>query len=171
MKILRLDPSLYLIWAARAPFRDVYEVSRDIRAPLQPLCATSPWCPDELLEAPSDPLEEPALNPAFEGPVDCPYGFTSKNACYRDINILALRAGLFSRRDVHLVGNFLTALGYRVQTERVEQERLDGTRILLAHQGDERECWLESGPQGIGLRFAAASEAETVRGQPFPWQE
>ncbi len=173
MKILRLDPSLYLLWAARPPYRDYFEVSRDIKAPLQPRCATSPWCPQELLESPGepvDPLSEPRLNPDFDGPHDCPYDFTTKSACYEDINIRALRAGLFPRRDVVLVGNFLTALAYRVETERVPVEEIDGSRILLAHRGDERDCWYELGPQGIGLRFAAAKDSETVRGDPFPWQ-
>ncbi len=170
MTVLRLDPTWYLVWAERHRADKIYEVSREIRGPLQAKCKTSPYCPDELLPD-QDGLAEDQLriNPDFIRPIDCPYGFGDKDSCYRDINTRALRAGLFGRKEVVLVGNFLIALGYRVHTEPVRESAIDGRRILLAHLGDERDSWGEFGPKGVTLRFTSASPTD-LRGEPFPWE-
>lgn len=146
--IRRLEQSFYLIWARPAGEKIPFEVSKEVTGPLQPACHTSPYCPDERIprirgRAQNDPespdgvriasVVEYERNPTFQGVTHCPYEFTTKDECYRDINVKAMTRALFTAEEVRTVGNFLRALGYEVETEVVPESSIDGTRILKMH--------------------------------------
>ena len=72
-------------------------------------------------------------NPHFKGVTDCPYRFRSKEECYRDINVKAMTQALFTQHEMGTVTNFLTALDYRIEVERIPSTEIDGSRILKMH--------------------------------------
>jgi hypothetical protein len=161
----RIEQDFYILWTV-PPGEDVpFEVSREVATPLMPLCQTSPFCPKErtprLTGQPTpDGGERRASvvtyepNPDFEfDPADCPYQFVDKEDCYRAINKKALREGCIPEAELARIANFLKAMGYRVQAERVSASDLEGERILMAHGPiyNFHELRCENGPGGLVL--------------------
>lgn len=176
MKIL--DDALYVLWAAPAGEEVPFEVSREVPLPLLPDCPTSPFCEDERLRrlrpkndsGGTGPRAEVSLemNPDFVfDPERCPYRFSDKDACYRNINRAALDAGCFPGRTVLGAANFLKALGYRVCLEKVNEQDLEGDRILVAHGPiyNFHELRCEHGPGGMVLYLIRnPAESDAPRG-------
>lgn len=144
--IRRLERSWYLLWATPPGEKVPFEVSKEVTRPLQPLCKTSPYCPDERIpqvrgESVTSTAGLPKIssvvhyipNPNFAGVTFCPYDFKTKEECYRDINVKAFQQALFTEEERLPVTNYLKALGYEVTDERIGESEIDGTRILKAH--------------------------------------
>ncbi len=167
MSIIRkLERSYYLLWATPAGEQVPFEVSKEVTRPLQPLCETSPYCPDERIpriqgesvESAKSPPKIASVvqyvpNPNFDGVKDCPYDFRNKEDCYRDINISAFKQALFTEHERTQITNYLTALGYSIGAERIGASDIDGARILKAHGViyNFHETRFEIGPGHLSL--------------------
>ncbi len=164
--IRKLEPSFYLLWATPASEQVPFEVSKEVTRSLQPLCQTSPYCPEERIariqgESVETPQNTPRIasvvhyvpNPNFSGVKACPYDFRTKEECYRDINVNAFKQALFSKRECVQVTNYLAALGYTVAVERIGDSQIDGSRILKAHGViyNFHETRFEVGPGNLSL--------------------
>ncbi|MBI4614460.1 MAG: hypothetical protein HY720_12685 [Planctomycetes bacterium] len=172
--IRRLEGAYYLIWATPPGESTPFEVSKEVAGPLQPLCASSPFCPDERIprlrgRSQGDPgrpnrtriasVLEYERNPRFQGPSTCPYRFRTKEECYRDINVKAMTQALFSQEEIATVSNFLRALGYQVEAEKIPESQIDGTRILKMHGQiyNFHETRFEPGPRRMVLCMIRSS--------------
>lgn len=166
--IHQLDPCLYLLWAVPRGEEVPFEVSKEVVGPLQPACATSPYCPDERIpritrhrrsgfvpdgEHAYQTTIEYERNPNFKGVTECPYDFRSKEECYRDINVKAISRALFTKGEAERVTNYLRALDYQVEWESIPRAQIDGGRILHAHGRiyNFHETRFEVGPEGVTL--------------------
>lgn len=164
--VRKLERSYYLLWATPAGEEIPFEVSKEVTRALQPLCDSSPYCPDERIprvqgesvdsvasQARIASVVQYVPNPNFSGVTDCPYRFTTKEECYRDINISAFKQALFTTEQATQVTNYLAALGYRVSRERIGESEIDGSRILKAHGViyNFHETRFEIGPGNLSL--------------------
>ena len=162
MSLLRIDPHLVLLWATPEGESVPFEVSKEVSQPLQPRCATSPYCPDERsprirgeLSASGEiaSVVHYVPNPNFAGVTDCPYHFTNKEQCYRDLSQSLMRLALFSPQQATWIGNYLDSIGYEVERERIVEEDIREGRTLMAHgmTYNFHEVRYELGPGGVNL--------------------
>lgn len=159
--ILSLEPARFLLWATPEGDRVPFEVSKEVTGPLQPRCATSPYCPGERVARISgDPstsrirsVVQYEPNPRFAGVHDCPYRFTTKEQCYEDLGRAMLTKALFDTKERVWVANFLASLGYTTSAEAIPSEDIRRGRMLQAHGTtyNFHEIRFEIGPANLGL--------------------
>ncbi|MDP7036087.1 MAG: hypothetical protein QF752_16520 [Planctomycetota bacterium] len=163
--ILSMQPSLYLLRATPIGEQVPFEVSKEVSGNIQPLCSTTPYCPDERIprlhgkrqiEGGEDRIQtvlqyEP--NPNWEGVTNCPYHFQTKEECYRDINIQAMKQALFTPEEMIQMRNFLESIDFEVEIECILESEIDGTRILDVHGPiyNFHETRFEIGPGNVHL--------------------
>lgn len=163
MGVLRLEPFYYLLWATPRGEDVPFEVSREVTQVLQPRCATSPYCPDEMiprirgertgLDGEVQTVARYVHNPHFRGVTDCPYAFVSKEECRRDQERALTRFALFDKLHRERIANFLEALGYHVDAERIGESDIECGRVLQAHGAtyNFHEIRFEHGPGNLPL--------------------
>jgi hypothetical protein len=134
-KVIKLERRFYLLWAIPSGGKEAFEVSRAVNVDLQPECPSSPLCPEEVGISPDEARKVRPQAPGGKDYVskNCPYHYATKQECYKARNIQALREGLWKEKEVGLIGNFLEALGYKVEEEEIPESKIDGSRILMAH--------------------------------------
>ena len=163
--ILPLESCRYLLRATPTGEEVPFEVSKEVSGNIQPLCSTTPYCPDERIprlhgkrqtEPGGDRIQTVLQydpNPYCDGVTDCPYHFLTKEECYRDINIQAMKQALFTPLEMVRIRNFLESIGFEVEAERIPETEIDGTRILDVHGPiyNFHETRFEIGPGNVNL--------------------